>query len=117
MLDRVMIGKRIRDCRRNAGISQDFLAEKAGLSTPYVSKIENARKKASLDALVEIASVLQISTDYLLFGEQCCSSFADSPLQGLMQDLSPKEQMVMLGTMEALKKALREYFCPQEHSL
>lgn len=54
-LDYVAIGKRIRDARKEKGISQEALAEMVDLSTSHVCHIECGTTKPSLDSVVRIA--------------------------------------------------------------
>lgn len=106
MLDHLQIGKRIRACRHEAGFTQEQLAEKTELSPPHISRIENGRKNVSLEALAAIASVLQVSTDYLLFGKLDCQS----QLYELLNDLSYKERLIISNTLRALITSLRKYY-------
>lgn len=61
-----MIGERIRDLRIQKGMSQADLAEKAHLSLPVISSIENARSKVWLVTFAKIAEALQVSADDIL---------------------------------------------------
>lgn len=66
----VEFGKRLQEVRRNRGFTQAELADCLGLtSSQHISKIERGEKSCSLDLLVELSCVLQVSTDYLLKGE------------------------------------------------
>jgi transcriptional regulator with XRE-family HTH domain len=103
MLDFVQIGKRIQDCRHVAGLTQQDLGEKTELSPPHISRIENGSKKLSLESLVAIASVLHVSTDYLLFGKPDCQS----PLNELIKDLPYKEQLRIYNALATLKTNTR----------
>ena len=62
-----LLGKRIKEVRRARGISQEVLAERSELSAQYVSQIETAVRQASLRSLVNIANVLEVSVDALLY--------------------------------------------------
>ena len=55
------IGRRIREERIRTGMSQEKLAELADSSPQYISHIENARKKASLEMIVRVANALDVS--------------------------------------------------------
>ena len=50
-----LIGKRIRETRKQRGLSAEELAEIADLSTVYISYIENAKRKPSLESLIKIS--------------------------------------------------------------
>jgi transcriptional regulator with XRE-family HTH domain len=56
------IGEFIRDLRRNARISLRQLADRAGVSNPYLSQIERGLRKPSAEVLQQIASALRVST-------------------------------------------------------
>ena len=60
------LGKRIQSARREAGLSQEQLAEAIGKSPSAVSTIETGKRGASLETLIRIANALQVSADYLL---------------------------------------------------
>lgn len=61
-----LIGKRIRETRKQRGLSAEELAEIADLSTVYISYIENAKRKPSLESLIKISNALEITIDELL---------------------------------------------------
>ena len=56
------VGEFIRDLRRNARFSLRELAEKAGVSNPYLSQIERGLRKPSAEVLAQIAAALRVST-------------------------------------------------------
>ncbi|SDT75765.1 Helix-turn-helix [Actinoplanes derwentensis] len=56
------IGTFIRDLRQTAKISLRQLADKAGVSNPYLSQIERGLRKPSAEVLAQIASALRVST-------------------------------------------------------
>jgi len=56
------IGEFIREVRRNARISLRELADRAGVSNPYLSQIERGLRKPSAEVLAQIADALRIST-------------------------------------------------------
>ncbi len=60
------IGERIREIRTSKGISQAELAEKANLSLPVISSIENAHSQTWLITFAKIAEALQVSADDIL---------------------------------------------------
>ncbi len=56
------IGEFIRDLRHNARISLRELADRAGVSNPYLSQIERGLRKPSAEVLSQIAGALRVST-------------------------------------------------------
>ena len=68
MLDHKAIGQRIRLRRLELDMSQEELAEKAGISASFIGHIERAEKSATLDTFDQICTVLNLSWDYLIHG-------------------------------------------------
>lgn len=64
------IGKRIKACREEKGIKQQVLASKAKMDVASLSRYENGKQTPNLESFVSIAQVLNVSTDYLLFGNE-----------------------------------------------
>lgn len=64
------LGHRIAELRSRRGWTQKKLAEQAGLSTPFLSEIENDKRNVSADVLLRIADALGASLDYLMRGER-----------------------------------------------
>ena len=59
------IGTFIRTQREAAQVSVRQLAEKAGVSNPYLSQIERGLRKPSADVLQQIARALRVSAEVL----------------------------------------------------
>lgn len=59
------IGSFIRSQRELAQVSVRQLAEKAGVSNPYLSQIERGLRKPSADVLSQIAKALRVSAEVL----------------------------------------------------
>ena len=59
------IGGFIRDLRQTAKISLRQLADKAGVSNPYLSQIERGLRKPSAEILQQIAKGLRVSAEAL----------------------------------------------------
>ena len=59
------IGSFIRSQRENAQVSVRQLAERAGVSNPYLSQVERGLRKPSADVLAQIAKALRVSAEVL----------------------------------------------------
>ena len=55
---RRFLGEAVRAARKRAGFSQEKLAEKADLSTVFISRIERGVESPSVDNLVKVARAL-----------------------------------------------------------
>lgn len=69
-MDYQTLGRQVRTLRLQQDMTQEQLAESAGLSAPYISHIECGRKKASLEVLERLAEALGITVAVLLAGTQ-----------------------------------------------
>ena len=54
------VGEHIRALRKAAGLSQEQLAERAGLHYTYIGAVERAERNVTLDTLVRIANGLGV---------------------------------------------------------
>ena len=59
------IGSFIRAQRENAQVSVRQLAERSGVSNPYLSQVERGLRKPSADVLTQIAKALRVSAEVL----------------------------------------------------
>lgn len=102
------IGRRVRKFREERCLTQEALAEAAGVSVPYVSHIERGIKKPSLGALLRLSAALDVTVDTLLRGNQPAEANAFySDVQELLADCSQKERKVLLEIAAAAKQILR----------
>ena len=67
--DKKAVGARMKEMRRRRGLTQAELAARLDYSSErQLQRIENGETSCSVDKLMEIAQVLEVTTDYLLFG-------------------------------------------------
>ncbi|MFQ6702946.1 MAG: helix-turn-helix domain-containing protein [Alphaproteobacteria bacterium] len=65
------LGERIKKLRKEAGISQEKLAELAGLDRTYINGVENGRRNISIINMEKICIALEISlVDFFNFLEE-----------------------------------------------
>ncbi|MGH8873529.1 MAG: helix-turn-helix domain-containing protein [Acidimicrobiia bacterium] len=63
---RLAFGRRVRRLREQRGLSQEALAELAGLHRTYVSSVERGQRNVSLDNILRLASALDVTAPSLL---------------------------------------------------
>jgi transcriptional regulator with XRE-family HTH domain len=61
-------GRRIAEARRNAGLSQEQLAERIGVARSTVARIETGAATPTLDVGLAIARELRVPAEKLLAG-------------------------------------------------
>lgn len=63
----VVTCKRLKAARESCGYSVDFVCEQyKGLSTAHLRKVEGGHKPPTMQLLIRLASLYNVSTDYLL---------------------------------------------------
>lgn len=108
-LDYKAIGVRIKSARAKINMSQERLAELAGLSITHTSHIETGNTKVSLPALVQIANALSFSLDDLV-----CDSIVkakdvfENEIAQQVKDCNEYEIRIISDTIKALKESLRK---------
>ena len=68
--DRLAVGDRIRKKRVQLGFSQDEVAERIDRAPKYCSDIERGTCGMSTETMLAISECLDMSLDYMMFGEQ-----------------------------------------------
>ena len=79
------LGKRIRKIRSDKKLTQEQLAEACDLSTAHIGHIERGTRALSIESLITISRVLNVSTDYLLLD---VSNNNDKQLSGIINAVS-----------------------------
>ena len=121
------LGQRILLSRRDLDLNQEDLADRAGVSRPYISNIERGYlTNPTIDAVQAIAGALGVRPEYLLgwtedpLGEDQPASLAEgrvvyqvaSPVEyrqvqellDLWQDLTPEDQRMILEMVQHLRR-------------
>lgn len=62
------IGKRIEELREQSNMTQEILCKLVNISTAYLSQPETGKRHASLVLTARIAKILNVSLDYLIYG-------------------------------------------------
>lgn len=65
-----VVGEKIRALRKEAGLSQEVLAERCGIFRTYLSRIESGAANPSLVVLVTLAKALSVEPHILLVFDQ-----------------------------------------------
>ncbi len=60
------IGHRIKELREQLGISQQRLADLLGVLRPTISQIENGERRVSVDELIKLSEIFNLSVESLL---------------------------------------------------
>lgn len=72
-----IIGRNIARYREVAGLTQATLAEKIGISTAFVSRVERGQKRMKVETLYATAKALNVSVDALLSTDTSAAQLAN----------------------------------------
>lgn len=100
------IGSRILSRRKQLRMTQEELAEKAGITSQTVSSAELGKKALRPENIIRLCSALDISTDYLLLGE--INENDHSILLSMISDLSPIQYRHLEDIINSFILALEE---------
>lgn len=100
------LGDFIRQQRERANLSLRRLAERAGISNPYLSQIERGIRKPSAEILSRLSRALEISANSLYSKAGLMDEALESPTISEAIDadglLSPSQKKVLLDMYKAL---------------
>lgn len=103
--DFATIGKRIYDVRKEQGLTQVAMARRLGTTAKHMSEIERGISGVALGTLVEIAQILDVSTDYLLMGKEP----ENGPSQRLLSTLTPRQRFFAEQLLSTFAACCKEY--------
>ncbi len=102
------IRKRIKLTRKGQDLTQEMLAEKAGVSQHYIYEIEAGRKAMSIHSFASSYYCIDVSADYLLFGDGQRIFDVDTPahhnnqLMEIAAELNPSQRDHVLEILEVM---------------
>ena len=84
-----VLGKRVKQARKNLKYTQDYVSENIGISTDLLRSIENGRNIGSITTLLNLCNFLKVSPNYIFrdlldFAEET----TDSKLEKMIKSLS-----------------------------
>ena len=106
----IILGNRIREYRKERGFSQEILAEKSGVSTNTISRIEGGQMAMSVGILQKIVKALGVDANTLLgvSTEVNETKIWLSAFSSRVQELKENEQEILKHTMNALIESMEK---------
>lgn len=103
MTDYKLIGSRIKTARESSKLTQEFAAEHAGITTVYLSKIENGKVHPTLEVLNSICSVIKCDLGAILLNSVSESNaYQNEKVLQLFHACSPEVKPIALEILEQL---------------
>ena len=108
-MDLLNFGKWVQQARKSKELTQEVLAEKTGLSVAHISGIENGRSAISLDRLLDLVDVLDVSPNWLLqdYFEKTEKTFAEDCAM-IVQGCSAFQIRAIRNAVRALANTFKE---------
>jgi transcriptional regulator with XRE-family HTH domain len=106
------LGDRIEQSRRNADLTQYQLSKKLGISQKNISKYENNESVPNALIIRDLARVLEVTADYLLFGQEAVTKdgaihIKDRQLAQWIQEVDNMDDEIKQSVVSVLKLAVR----------
>ena len=101
------LGERIKELRKEHGWSQGELAEHIGGDARQISRYENGRITPSVEVLIRLAEVMNVSIDYLVIEGACRRPLhmADHGIAerlAVLEELGEEDRVSLLNVLDAL---------------
>jgi transcriptional regulator with XRE-family HTH domain len=109
-----LIGERIKSIRRARGLTQEEVAEKAGIKSSYVTGIETGKRNSSLKTVAKLLNALNVEPSELF-------NFSEIESDALREKKSTVELIKALllsrdiREIKLIQKVAREFFDTIDH--
>lgn len=103
-----VLGTRIREARKERGLTQERLAEQVGLSTRHIAKVEKGDVNPSLEVLSTLVKTLGISIDSVFNSDSAEMTEEIQEIASLYRACSEQEQRLILAAVRAMAKELNQ---------
>ena len=104
-IDYILIGKRINEKRKQAGLTQEQLAEKLGVTVGYISQCERGISKINLEKLSEICDILECDLSFFVTGSTPKSTeYLYDELCEKFSNLTPFKKKQVLDIIDVISK-------------
>lgn len=100
-MDKKEFGKRLRNLRKEAKLTQEELAERADISPVFLGEVERGLKVMGLDKFINIVKVLGVSADYILCNELPTGEpYVFDEITQKLKRLDPKQRKTVLDILD-----------------
>lgn len=104
-VDYKLIGTRIKEKRKEAGKTQEQLAEKLSVTVGYVSQLERGITKISLETLSNISAALHCDMEYFVSGAtRENKEYLNDELYYKTQLLNKNQRQMLIEMIDIIKK-------------
>ena len=105
-LDYSIIGSRLKQARQRAGLTQQDLAEEAGLSVAFISRVERGSSHINLKRLSEFCKILGVSEGSILNGVSDSSNdYLYEEFDSILKSCSPEKQKLIYNIAKLISES------------
>lgn len=102
------LGERIKQARKQAGLSQVELADLTKISYSHMSDIETGKKKIGLDKFMRICESLDVSADSLLrINTHSVGYIQTAEVEELLSECSSDQRQALIRILKEIKAVWR----------
>ena len=105
IIDKPEIGNRLKKCRNVKKITQEQLAERIGLEPKSYSNIERGYRLFSVEILLKLMEVLEVSADYILTGR----INKETPVTGILNALDHEDAARLEMMIQLFYESVKSY--------
>lgn len=99
--------KQLKFYREKRTFSQDFMAERIGITQPLYNRIENGSREMTINTLIKITEILDISMDSLFAKEENTDTITKNML-ALLKGKSQSDLEIVEDVMKTLLESLEK---------
>ncbi len=99
-----LFGSRVHSVRKARKYTQEYIAEQLSISMRFYQMVERGEKCVSLPTLIKLSRVLDVSLDYLIFGN-VVEYDSRNPIISLFETLSPNQKLCAENMLREFEKA------------
>jgi len=96
------VGERVKQRRRELGLSQDALAQRAGISKSFLSDLETGKRSLGAETLLDLARAMGLSLDYLMTGKESRKQKPEVKIPASLATFAAKEGLSMRQALTLL---------------
>lgn len=106
-MDKIVLGRRLRESRIKRGYTQQALAKKADIGEVYLGEIERGLKMPSMNIFIKLIEALDISADYILRDELTSGgTYIFDEITEKLKNLNPQQRKTAVDILDAYIKNL-----------
>lgn len=100
---KILLGSRIKELRKSRAMSQEQLAEMINVDPKHLSRIEVGRGYPSLDALENMANVLNVDMkDFFEFQHLDSADEVEKAVESLLKSANESDMKILLKLLRAI---------------